>query len=135
MGNRYLRVLKDVGRFALTAFDREDGRGIRVFCKIDAIDAKKTPELKNFFHRTRDEEVQKGGPARELSGEKIMAEFQEVGRSLFGFQKVFVKQHGKPPMLPARVCPTCRESFLARDEQHTRCDVCSNVQEYYVVKG
>ncbi len=131
IGNRYLRVMGDIGRYAITLFDREDGRGIRVFLDPRKVDPKETPELHKFIHRTRDPSVQAGGPDREKSGEKILFEFEKVGRKVFGFQRVKVRNHAKPPMLPAKICPNCGESFLCRDGKHIVCDVCTNAKSYY----
>ena len=131
IGNRYLKVYKDLGRYALTLFDRGNGRGVRVFVDLEKIDAEKTPELHRFFHRKRDKSVQKGGLAREESGRKIIAEFDTVGREILGFQTVQVLKYGKPPMLPAHVCSECGESFLARDDDHLVCDACIGENMYY----
>ena len=131
IGNRYLRVLKNLGRYALTLFDREDGHGVRVSCNVSRIDQQATPELYNFFHRSRGEDAQSGGPARELSGQQIIQEFETVGRSLFDVQRVTVINHGKPAMLPAKICKECGESFLSRDEKHVLCDFCSGIEAYF----
>ncbi|MBI3038972.1 formylmethanofuran dehydrogenase subunit E family protein [bacterium] len=131
MGNRYLRVMKDIGRFALVLFDREDGRGIRVSVDLSKINPTEAPEMYKFFHRTRDPKVNLGGPEREASGKKIIQEFEKLGRELFILQKVLILEHGKPPMLPAKICPTCRETFLQRDETHAECDFCSGTHKYY----
>ncbi|MBF0503429.1 MAG: formylmethanofuran dehydrogenase subunit E family protein [Candidatus Riflebacteria bacterium] len=131
VGNRYLRVMPALGRYALTLFDREDGRGVRVWADPAKIDAGKTPEMYNFFHRTRDADVEKGGSARELSCIKIIEEFRIVGRSILDSQKVFVINHGKPPMLPAVVCPSCGETYLQRCEMHKQCDFCSGENVYF----
>ncbi len=131
IGNRYLKILKDLGRYALTMFDRETGVGVRVYVDFRKIDPSRTPELHKFFLRERGEAVERGGEAREASGRLIMAEFASIKRDLFGSQRVRVLQTGKPPMLPARVCPSCHESFLQRDSQHGQCDVCSGLTRYF----
>lgn len=130
-GNRYLRVLKDLGRFAVTVFDRADGRGIRVSVDLAKLDYERMPETSRFFHRQRDPEVQAGGPAREASGQKIMEEFRQYGKELLRIQNVRVKDFGKPPMLAARVCPGCGESYLQRSESHVSCDFCAGETTYF----
>lgn len=135
IGNRYLRVLPTVGRYALTLFDRADGRGIRVAVDLEKLDPQVTPELCKFFHRARSAEVNKGGPAREASGQIIIAECEKVGYSIFKWERVQMLKYGKPPMLPAVVCPDCSESFLQRDAGHSRCDVCSGIQPYFRLVG
>lgn len=131
VGNRYLRVLPSIGRYALTLFDRADGRGIRVSVDLEKLDPKVTPELCKFFHRARSPEVNKGGPAREASGQLIIAECEKVGYSMFKWEPVQIVAFGKPPMLPAVICPDCGESFLQREASHVRCDVCTGSQAYY----
>lgn len=131
MGNRYMKVMKDLGRYALTMYDREDGRGVRVFVDLKKIDPKKTPELYRFFRRERGEAVEKGGEAREASGMTIVQEFKMIGRDIFGTQRVKVLDYAKPPMLHAIVCPGCGESFLSRNVQHVKCDVCSGQSRYF----
>ncbi|MFZ2958672.1 MAG: formylmethanofuran dehydrogenase subunit E family protein [Candidatus Ozemobacteraceae bacterium] len=130
-GNRYLRVLPELGRYALTLFDREDGRGVRVWADPAKIDPKRTPEMYDFFHRTRGAEVEAGGPPRELSCQRIIEEFRLVGREVFLTQKVWVTAHGKPPMLPASVCKSCGETFLQRTVDHQQCDFCSGEKAYF----
>ncbi len=133
-GNRYLRVLKDLGRFAVTAFDRADGRGVRVSVDLSKLDFDRMPETSRFFHRQRDPAVQAGGPAREASGVKIMEEFRQYGSELLRVQKVRVRDHGKPPMLAAIVCGDCGESYLKRDEMHVKCDFCAGSTPYYTAE-
>jgi len=131
IGNRYLKIFPDLGRFALTLYDREDGRGIRIFLDSQKVDSRETPELYKFIHRERDPSVQVGGEARDKSGEKIIAELEKVGRKIFTFQKVRLKEFGKPAMLPAKICEKCGESFLSRSEKHLICDFCNGSKKYY----
>ncbi|HNV70071.1 MAG TPA: formylmethanofuran dehydrogenase subunit E family protein [Candidatus Ozemobacteraceae bacterium] len=133
-GNRYLRVLKCLGRFAVTVFDRADGRGVRVSVDLTKIDIERMPETSRFFHRQRDPAVQAGGPAREASGMKIMEEFRQFGKELLRVQKVRVRDYGKPPMIAAAVCCDCGESYLKRDEMHVKCDFCSGTTPYFFVE-
>jgi len=135
VGNRYLRILPSIGRYALTLFDRADGRGIRVSVDPEKLDPTVTPELCKFFHRTRSPEVNKGGAAREASGQLIIAECEKVGYSIFKWEPVQMVSFGKPPMLPAVLCPDCKETFLQRDAAHLRCDVCSGIHSYFRVVG
>lgn len=131
IGNRYLRILKDLGRYALTLYERETGLGVRVFVDFGKIDPVRTPELHKFFLRERGEAVERGGEARAASGRLIMAEFKAIKRDLFGHQRVRILQTGKPAMLPARICPSCHESYLQRDENHGQCDVCAGTVRYF----
>ncbi len=130
VGNKYLRVVKELGHYALTLFDRFDGRGVRVFVDVSKIDPEKTPELARFFKRTRDPEVKKGGEARIKSGQKIIKEFHSIDRDIFGVENVRVIDHDKPPMLPAGVCEGCGESFLAVADEK-KCQSCTGKLKYF----
>lgn len=130
-GNKYLRVVKNLGRFAFTLFDRYDGRGIRVFIDIGKIDAAETPELAKFFTRTRSKEVKEGGPARAESALKIMKEFASMKQNIIAWYPVRVIDHGKPPMYPAALCEDCKESFLVVEDGAKKCEECTGEVRYY----
>ena len=130
VGNKYLRVVKELGHYAVTLFDRFDGRGVRVFVDVSKIDPEKTPELARFFKRTRDPEVKNGGEARIKSGQKIIKEFHSIDRDIFGVEYVRVIDHDKPPMLPAGVCEDCGESFLAVADEK-KCQGCTGRLKYF----
>ncbi len=131
IGNKYLRILKNIGRFALILFDRADGRGIRVSVDPSRIDPTVTPEIHKFFFRNRGPEVEAGGPAREESSRRIIREFRTIGPEMFVVRKVRIKEFGKPEMLPALRCPSCGETFLQRSQDHIECDFCSGKTAYF----
>ncbi|HNW34518.1 MAG TPA: FmdE family protein [Candidatus Ozemobacteraceae bacterium] len=131
IGNNYLRIIPGLGRFALTMFDRFDGRGVRGAVDLARIDPRRTPELAAFYHRTRSAEVQIGGPAREASRVKIMEEFDRIGRDIFRFENVWVIDHGKPPVASAGICASCGESFLIEESGVSRCAICQGRYAYY----
>jgi formylmethanofuran dehydrogenase subunit E len=131
IGNRYLTIEAELGRFALTLFDRFDGRGIRGFIDLDRISAKETPELYNFFYRCRSPEVKAGGSARLKSGEQIIREFLPVREKIMGFQNVIVDRVGKPVKPGAARCRTCGESYLQTDGNSDECIACRGEHRYY----
>ncbi len=133
MGNRYLRAFPELGRYALTLFDRDTGCGIRASVALDKICADETPELHRFFLRKRGAEVKAGGPARLESGKKVVAEFLRVRDEVIAIQHVAVKSFGKPPMPSAARCAGCHESFLQTAEE-SLCGVCSGSVEYFTIK-
>jgi len=130
-GNRYLRIEDDLGRYALTLYDRDSGDGIRVFVDVEKIDSQKTPELFKFFHRTRGSEVENGGPARKASNRKVIEEFMTMKREILTAEPVKVLKTGKDPIPPARICESCGESFLGTIQ--TTCKMCRGAS-YYVRK-
>jgi len=132
VGVRYLKIRDEIGRYALTIYDRDSGQGIRVFVDLDKIDSERSPELYNFFYRTRNLSDNR---TREDSGKKVVAEFALEGRRVLGLQKVRLREFGKGMVLPARRCPICRESYLARDDAHDKCDYCAGVSAYYALEN
>ncbi|GAB1353486.1 hypothetical protein MASR1M12_22220 [Erysipelotrichia bacterium] len=130
VGNRYLTIYGDIGRFALTLFDRADGRGVRAFIDLDRISPDETPELYRFFYRTRSAEVKAGGEARLKSGEQVIKEFLTVRDKVVGLQNVQVERFGKHDKPGASRCPQCGESFLQKNGK-TSCSICSGEFSYY----
>lgn len=130
IGNRYLTINGDLGRFALTLYDRADGRGIRAYIDLDKISAEETPELYRFFWRTRSAEVKAGGIARLKSGEQVIEEFLRVKEKIIGMQKVSVKKFGKPEKPSAERCKSCHESFLQINGA-SECSMCNGSLQYY----
>lgn len=131
IGNRYLRIYKKLGKYALTLFDREDGRGIRVWVDVDKIDINIAPETHKFFHRKRSAEVKKGGPARKESAKKIVEEFLKIKNDVIEFKEIQMINYNKPPMLPAAVCVSCNETFLAKSALENVCQFCSGELKYF----
>lgn len=131
IGNKYLIMRDRIGRYALTLYDRKDGRGVRVFVNQKKLDSSKMPELCKFFLRKRAPEVANDMEARKESAEKIVAEFLAADRNIFGWQFVRVKDYKKPPVHPVKLCPDCHESFICPDEDEKTCQVCSGDLDYY----
>lgn len=132
IGNKYLTMNDKIGRYALTLYDRSNGRGIRVFVDINKIDSQKMPEMHKFFLRQRSPEVQKDDSARKASGKIIVDEFMASGRNIFGWQYVRIKNYEKEPVYPVKVCQGCGESYIYSDENSKNCRVCSKELDYYV---
>ncbi len=130
LGNRYLKFYEKLGRFAFTLYDRADGRGVRASIDIDKISASETPELHNFFLRTRSPEVKAGGEARIKSGEQVLKEFLPVRTRIIKLESVYLEKYGKGVMLPAARCKSCQESFLRQDKED-ECGVCTGEMRYY----
>lgn len=134
IGNKYLIMRDQIGRYALTLYDRKDGRGIRVFVDINKIDSKKMPEMKKFFLRQRDPELRSDNDARAASAKIIVEEFMAAGRDIFGWQYVRVKDYGKGPVHPVKICPKCGESYIYDNPESRHCRVCSDEMDYYEVE-
>ena len=130
-GNRQMQIAPDLGRYALTLFDRDSGRGCRVSVQLKSIQEKQYPELFRFFTRTRDPKLSNDSKARKLSGKKIVEEFSRAGRSILLCEPVQIRNPGKPPIPPAVICPKCGESFLIESVSRKECTVCEG-NGYYL---
>ncbi|NCB39447.1 MAG: hypothetical protein EOM80_11825 [Erysipelotrichia bacterium] len=134
IGNKYLVMHEKIGRYALTLYDRADGRGVRVFVDLNKIDPQKMPEMHKFFLRQRSHEVQHDKDARRASAKIIVDEFMTAGRKIFRWQRVRVKNYQKDDVLPAKICRECGESYLYSEENSQRCPVCSKELDYYLTE-
>ncbi len=123
VGNRNLKIEGKLGRYALTFFERETGRGVRVAVDVRKINKEKSPELYKFFHRIRGKEVEAGGPPRKESNMRVIEDFMPLGREILSWEKVEVKEKGKKPIPPANICSKCGESFLSETRTNT-CQAC-----------
>lgn len=132
VGNKYLIMNDKIGRYALTLYDRSNGRGIRVFVDMKKIDPVKMPETHKFFLRQRSPEVQSDDAARKASAKIIVDEFMAAGRNIFGWQYVRMKKYDKDPVYPVKICPTCGESFIYSEKDSKNCLYCSRQLDYYV---
>lgn len=134
VGNKYLIIHDQIGRYALTMYDRTDGRGVRVFVDLRKIDPVKTPEMHKFFLRQRPPEVQYDMVARAASAKLVTEEFMACGRNIFSWQRVRIKNCEKEEILPVKVCPGCGESYTTADKKSQYCAVCAKELDYYVTE-
>jgi formylmethanofuran dehydrogenase subunit E len=130
IGNKYLILLSQIGRYALTLYDRDNGLGYRVAVDLDKIDPEKMPETRKFFTRKRNAEVHSDNEARKASAKIIVEEFMANGRDIFNVARVQVKNYQKPPVPPAAICDKCNESFLQMQGEEKICLVCSQTDSY-----
>ncbi|MBF0410813.1 MAG: formylmethanofuran dehydrogenase subunit E family protein [Candidatus Riflebacteria bacterium] len=131
LGNRNIKVIPSLGRYAVTIYDRKNGRGVRVAIDLSKIDKDETPEIFKFFHRTRDPEVETNMEKRKISGSIILSEFYKVGRKILKTENVNVKIFGKPEIPRAATCQVCFESFLQKNADQEICLYCSKEEQYY----
>ncbi|MGD0855956.1 MAG: formylmethanofuran dehydrogenase subunit E family protein [Dehalococcoidia bacterium] len=106
IGNGWLKVI-DLGRFALTLFEKRSGNGVRVF--VDSAKLGNWPELKAFFFKLI--------PKKEQDPQALMAEIYLANTSIFGVQKVTVdldsiKSRNRHTIA---VCPLCGEGYPRSD--------------------
>ncbi|MBE0617192.1 MAG: formylmethanofuran dehydrogenase subunit E family protein [Proteobacteria bacterium] len=119
VGNGWLR-LHELGRFALTLFDKETGEGVRVAVRSDRLE--EWPELKAFFFKLVPKKLQ--------DAQRLIAEIRAAGTAVCTSAPATVrpdlrlKQH----MGPVAVCPDCGEGYPLRHGK--RCLACSGSGYY-----
>lgn len=121
IGNGWLTVV-NVGRFALTLFDKESGQGVRVF--IDSPKLEAWPELKAWFFKLKTK--------KEQDSDLLLALIKQAGSGICGMHKVKVDnrfiQHRSRGSLA--VCPKCQEGYPLDDGP--LCLVCAGKEILYV---
>lgn len=132
LGNKYLRLRDDLGRYAFSLYDRDTGDGVRVYLDLSRIDPDQTPELHAFHTRSRDPKVLTDMAYRKASGLKVVEEFKKVGRKALGFEWVHIDLPRKLPLYPSVPCQKCGEPFLRRPQEPEECGVCRG-DPYYAV--
>jgi len=106
VGNGWLRIV-DLGRFALSLFEKYTGKGVRVY--VDSQELDDWPEVKAFFFKLK--------PKKEQDSEALIREVNLAHTSIFGVQKVMidldsVKSHRRDTFA---VCPSCGEGYPEND--------------------
>ena len=106
MGNGWLRIV-NLGRFALSLFEKYRGDGVRIY--VDSRKLDDWPEVKAFFFNLK--------PKKEQDFEALMREINLAHTSIFGVQKVMVnldsiRSHHRGAFA---VCPSCGEGYPEND--------------------
>jgi formylmethanofuran dehydrogenase subunit E len=119
VGNGWLRII-DLGRFALSLFEKYKGNGVRVYVDSQKLDD--WPELRAFFFKLK--------PKKEQDFEVLMGEISLAHTSIFGVQKVMVdvgssKSHHRDAFA---VCPLCGEGYPVNDGE--TCLACQGKAPY-----
>ncbi|MBP8979678.1 MAG: formylmethanofuran dehydrogenase subunit E family protein [Syntrophobacterales bacterium] len=106
IGNGWLKVF-DLGRFAVTLYEKRSGKGIRVF--LDPEKLKAWPEFHAWFFKQKTKKEQDFG--------LLIKEIKEAGASVLSMEEVRVKPEvtGTRRLGPTAVCPTCGEAYPLRD--------------------
>ncbi len=119
IGNGWLKII-DVGRFALTFYDKHTGSGVRAH--LDHQKLEPWGEIKNWFFRLK--------PKHEQSRERLIDEMLRAGEGVFGLRHLSVKseflahRHGGTIVL----CPECGEAYPS--EHGARCRACLGALPY-----
>lgn len=105
-GNGWLKVL-NLGRFALTLYDKFGGEGVRVY--LDPARVRDFPEIESWYLKLK--------PKREQDKDLLLAQIREAGTCILSWQQVALKPQflGRQSRGGITICPVCREAFPAQD--------------------
>lgn len=106
VGNGWLRII-EMGRFALSLFEKYTGDGVRVY--VDSSKLDDWHEVKAFFFKLK--------PKKEQDTEVLISEMNQAHTSIFSIQKVTVdldaiKSNRRDAFA---VCPLCGEGYPKAD--------------------
>jgi formylmethanofuran dehydrogenase subunit E len=106
IGNGWLKVL-DLGRFALSLYDKYQGQGIRVY--LDPAKVKDFSEIANWYLKLT--------PKREQDKDLLLSQIREAGADILNWQQVSLRPQflGKKSRGGMTVCPLCREAYPSQD--------------------
>ncbi len=111
VGNGWLRIV-NVGRYALTLYEKYEGEGIRVYLDTSKLDA--WPGIKEWFFKLK--------PKKEQDSTELYRQIRDAGTGLYSLQNVRVQ----PQFLERRskggiaVCPLCGEAYPSKDGEVCR---------------
>jgi formylmethanofuran dehydrogenase subunit E len=102
IGNGWLKVI-DLGRFALTLFEKHSGNGVRVY--VNSLKLDDWPELKAFFFKLI--------PKKEQDPQALMAEIYLANTSIFDIKQVQVDLAclNTRSRRDVAICPLCGEGY------------------------
>ena len=106
MGNNWVKV-RDLGRYAVTLYDKYTGKGVRV--SIDAQKLEAWPEYYSWLMKKK--------PKKEQNEAELLREIEEAGDSICKVQPVTVHREllGHAPSGAVAVCPVCGEGYPVKD--------------------
>jgi formylmethanofuran dehydrogenase subunit E len=121
VGNGWLTVI-NIGRYALTLYEKSNGGGIRVF--LDPAKVEAWPEIKNWLFKLK--------PKKEQDLELLMKQIKEAGARICGIQHVTVALHllEKKHRGDIVQCPRCNEAYPGDDGEI--CLACQGEYPYIV---
>lgn len=123
LGNGWLKVV-NLGRFALSLFEKYDGEGVRVF--VDRNKLESWPEVKTWLYKLK--------PKSEQNTALLLEQIRDAGHGLFGVQPIRIQKKflGKKRRGPVADCSLCGEPYPAQDG--TICRGCKGEAPYRVTE-
>jgi formylmethanofuran dehydrogenase subunit E len=119
IGNRWMTVV-DLGRFAVTLYEKQTGKGIRVY--LDTQKLRQFSEIDAWYFKLKTKQEQ--------DLEKLLAQIKEAGHAILSTQPVQVKPEYlvKKHMGKTAVCPSCSEAYPQKDG--ASCRACQGQSPY-----
>ncbi|MGA9756040.1 MAG: FmdE family protein [Desulfobaccales bacterium] len=105
-GNGWLKVV-NLGRFALTLYDKYQGEGVRVF--LDPAKTADWPEIHAWYLKLT--------PKKDQDSGRLLEQIRQAGPEILGWQRVRIRPQflGKRSRGRIVLCPLCREAYPAQD--------------------
>lgn len=119
IGNGWLKVM-DFGKFAVSLYDKSNGKGVRVF--LDPEKLKAWPEFYGWFFKLK--------PKKDQDTGRLLAEIQTAGSDVLTMAPVRIQPGHleKRSKGPIAACPVCGEAFPAK--HGTVCKGCGEESPY-----
>jgi len=117
IGNGWLKVI-DLGRYALSVYDKYTGVGVRVF--LDAAKLDDWQEIKNWFLKLK--------PKKEQDLQMLLDQIKEAGFQILSTQPVTVQPEFMKKRIKGKrivLCPRCGEAYPEKDG-----DICRGCSEH-----
>jgi formylmethanofuran dehydrogenase subunit E len=121
VGNGWLKII-NLGRFALSLYDKHSGKGVRVF--VDAQKVRAWPEVEAWLFKLK--------PKREQDGQLLVEQIRQAGPELYGIKTVLVQPQflGKRRRGGIGCCNLCGEPYPIDDG--AICRACAGETPYLV---
>lgn len=106
MGNNWVKV-RDMGRYAVTLYDKYTGRGVRVSVDVKKLEA--WPEYYDWLMKRK--------PKNEQNEAELLHEVEEAGDSICRMEEVTVHSNllGHTHTGAVGICPVCGEGYPLKD--------------------
>lgn len=120
VGNGWLRIAP-LGRFALSLYDKSDGRGVRV--AVDAARLEDWPEIRTWIFKLR--------PKAEQDNARLQDEIRRSGEAILRIEPVRVAERVRQRRHsgPKGICPGCGEGYPTR--HGPLCRACQADEPHY----
>ncbi|HEX2966328.1 MAG TPA: formylmethanofuran dehydrogenase subunit E family protein [Syntrophorhabdaceae bacterium] len=115
VGNQWMKII-DVGRFALTFYDKATGKGVRVYLDHRRLD--KWPRIKGWYLKLKTKNAQ--------NKELLLHEIEDAGSQILGIRQVNISPDflSRKKSSPISICPVCDEAYPF--EHESACPACKD---------